>query len=227
MNLSNYMDAWNGYKKPVRQAEKKRDKTLARLEGYEGKRVEAEREQAWKDFNTAVEAARAEARAKFDTIIRSMHSKASEIDEVMTAPTTAMLNTLQALSMKTSISQRDADAAARMMDGCDVALDALQDLCTKRGGVRVSARGKTARTKAFEHVKAFQDAAGMLLSWQGGTRNDIMLKRSQEYYAHIPETERTPLSAAFVADVEGTNVTDFCKAVVSHDASMEDLMKLD
>lgn len=226
-NLKSLMDTWNGYAEDVTAAEFKRDSKLEKLDGYRGERADKERAAITREFDEAVEAARTEARAKFNATLKAMKEKADTIDEVMVAPTADMVNALKALEMRTSITAREANSAAKLMEGCDVALDALQDLCTARGGVRVSTRGKSIRAKAYDHLHSFSEAAGMLLQWRGGSRFDIMLKRSQERSAHVPSEERTPIGAALVADIRTDNVADFAKAIVGDDASLNDVLRLD
>ena len=225
MNLNDYMDTWSGYTESVNEAASKRDGKLEKLDGYRGERADKEREEITREFNEAVEVARTEAHAKFNATLKAMKEKADKIDEVMVAPTADMVNALKALEMRTSITAREANSAAKLMEGCDVALDALQDLCTARGGVRVSKRGKSARAKAYDHLHSFNEAAGMLLSWRGGSRSELMRKRSEEFYAHA--SERTPIGAALVADIRTDNVADFAKAIVGDDASLSDVLRLD
>lgn len=226
-NINSYMNTWNGYGNEVNEAVAKRDAKLEKLNGYQGQRADEERKQIQAEFDEAVGAAQEKARARFNATLEAMKDKADKVAEVMVAPTEGMINALKALEMKKSITARDAESAAKLMEGCDVALDALQDLCDGRGGVRVSSHGKSTHAKAHDHLHSFAEAASMRLQWRGGSRFDLMLKRSQERSAHAPESQRTPIGAALMADIKGGNVESFCKSIVGSDASLSDVMRLD
>ncbi len=227
MNITDYMNTWNGYGNEVNEAVTKRDARLEKLDGYQGQRADEERKQIQAEFDEAIGKAQTKARTRFNATLKAMKEKAEKVDEVMVAPTEGMINALKALEMKTSITAREAESAAKLMEGCDVALDALQDLCNGRGGVRVSTHGKSTHAKALDHLRSFSEAAGMRLQWRGGSRFDLMLRRSQEHSAHVPESQRTPIGAAIVADVRGDNVADFAKAIAGNDADLSDVMRLD
>lgn len=224
-NIKDFQGVWSDYRKKVSEANEIRDKELKRLERYEGRRADDEREAARAKFNQAVEAARDEARGRFRLVLTEMRDKADEIGEVMQAPTQEQLNLLSMLALRTSISQSEAESAARALAGNDDCLSTLQQLCAGRGGVIVheAAKSKTKRAQAFDALGAFRDAAGSCLQWEGGSRAELMAQRNVQSLQHVPETERVPLAAAIAADVDAGRMTEreFSKVIVGNSASVE------
>lgn len=224
-NVKDFQSIWSDYRRGVSGAIEERDKELKRLERYEGERADTEREAARVKFNQAVEAARNEARGRFGRVLEDMRDKADAIGEVMQAPTQEQLNVLQMLSLRSSISQSEAESAARALAGNDDCLTTLKQLCATRGGVIVHeiAKSKTKRAQAFDALGAFRDAAGSCLQWSGGSRAELMAKRNMQHLQHVPEPERIPLGAAVAADVDAGKMTqrDFTSVVVGNAASVE------
>ena len=224
-SIQDYKNAWTNYRERITAAVEKRDRELARLEKYEGKRAEEEREAARVKFNQAVEVARNEARGRFGRVLEDMRDKADAIGEVMQAPTQEQVSILQMLSLRSSITQSEAESAARALAGNDDCLTTLQQLCATRGGVIVHeiAKNKSKRAQAFDALGAFRDAAGACLQWSGGSRSELMTERAAQYMQHVPESERVSLGAAIAADVDAQNMSqrDFTRVVVGNAASVE------
>ncbi len=230
-NIRDYQTTWASYRKRVTAAVEERDKELSRLEKYEGERAEGERKAARDKFGQAVEAARVEAKGGFRRVLESMRDKAEEQGEVMQAPTAEQVHLLQMLAMRDSISATEAKSAALALAGNDDAIATLQQLCTARGGVVVSAVAdcKSKRGKAHDALGAFQEAAGMCLQWSGGNRSSLMSERNAQRLQHVPESERIPLGAAVSADVDAGNMSEheFTKVIVGNAATVEAARLLD
>lgn len=224
-NVDEFKQVWADYRQKVSKAVEQRDKALESLSGYKGERAEAERKAAHDKFNEAVEGARSGARVRFRGILGNMRAKADEIGEVMQAPSQEQLSLLQMLSLRSSISQSEAESAARALAGNDDCLSTLQQICNSRGGVIVHeiAKSKSKRAQAFDALGAFRDAAGSCLQWAGGSRSELMAERATQYLQHVPEPERVPLGAAVAADVDAQNMSqrDFTRVVVGNAASVE------
>lgn len=225
-NVRDYQNTWTSYRKRVAAAVEKRDKELARLEKYEGKRAEEEREAARVKFNEAVGVAREEARARFGQAIEAMKSKAEAVGQVMEPPSEEALRTLQMLSLRQSISPTEAEAAARSLQGNDAAIATLREICATRGGAKVAGSGMTKRGQAFAAVSEFQNAANMLMSWQGGERHALMREHCAERMQGV--RQQVPMSAVYVADVDGDGSTsDFASKIVGKAASSEVVRLID
>lgn len=227
-NVRDYQNTWTNYRKRVAAAVEKRDKELARLEKYEGKRADEEREAARVKFNEAVGVAREEARARFGQIIEAMKSKAEAVGQVMEPPSEEALRTLQMLSLRQSISPTEAEAAAKALQGNDAAIESLRQICATRGGTKVAGANMTKRGQAVAAVNEFRSAASMLMSWSGGSRHDLMLERNAQRSQGVPEAERVPMSAAIVADIDSNGSTpEFVGQVVGDAASLDCIMLVD
>ena len=227
-NIRDFQNTWTSYRKRVAAAVEKRDKELARLEKYEGKRAEEEREAARDKFDEAVSVAREEARARFGQAIEAMKSKAEAVGQVMEPPSEEALRTLQMLSLRQSISPTEAEAAAKALQGNDAAIATLREICAARGGAKVAGVTMTKRGQAVAAVNEFKSAANMLMSWQGGERHALMLERNAQRWQGVPEAERVPMSAAIVADIDGNGSTpEFVGQVVGDAASLDCVMLVD
>lgn len=228
-NTVRYKDTWSAYRQAVSKAAEERDKELSRLQGYKGERAEKERQKAREAFSRAVGVAREAARAEFNVAIGGMRKAAEAVGSVMEPPSEEALRTLQMLSLRTSISPAEAEAAAKSMQGNDACLTTLQELCVSRGGARVSAKGKSKRGQAFDALREFEDAAKMCLAWQGGTRGELMRERNAQHLAQVPESERVPIGAAIAADVEAGRMShaEFVRSIVGNTATVEGAAMLD
>lgn len=227
-NIQDYKNAWTYYRERITAAVEKRDRELARLERYEGKRAEEEREAARNEFNQAVGAARDEARARFGQAIEAMKAKAEAVGQVMEPPSEEALRTLTMLSLRQSISPTEAEAAAKALQGNDAAIESLRQICAERGGAKVAGVTMTKRGQAVAAVNEFRRAASMLMSWQGGERYALMLERNAQRWQGVPEAERVPMSAAIVADIDGNgSMPEFVGQVVGDAASLDCVMLID
>lgn len=221
-NTSEYKDTWSRYRQQVGNAISKRDKALERIQGYKGKRADEEREQIAEEFESTIGAAQHEARSSFARILGDMRGKADEVGEVMEPPSEEALRVLQMLSLRTSITQAEAESAARALEGNDAALQTLQELCTGRGGVRVAAIHKSHRQQAYDALREFEEGVKSCLAWRGGSRFELMTERSRQGFERIPESERVPLGAAIAADVDAERMTiaEFTKTIVGNTATV-------
>lgn len=221
-NTSEYKDTWSRYRKQIGNAISKRDEALERIAGYKGERAAREREQIANEFESSVGAAQQEARSSFTRILGDMRGKADEVGEVMQAPTQEQLNLLKMLSLRSSISQAEAESAARALEGNDAALQTLQELCAGRGGVRVAAIHKSQRQKAHDALREFEEGAKSCLAWRGGSRFELLTERSRQGFERLPESERVPLGAALAADVDAERMTiaEFTKTIVGNTATI-------
>lgn len=227
-NVRDFQSVWSDYRRDVSRAVEARDKELKRLERYEGKRADTEREAARVKFNQAVEAARNEARGRFGRVLEDMRDKADVIGEVMQAPTQEQLNVLQMLSLRSSISQSEAESAARALAGNDDCLSTLQQLCATRGGAKVAGVNKSKQNQAFAAVSEFARAASGLLGWQGGDRYSLMLERNAQRSQGVANSELIPMLSAVVADIDGSGtVREFVSQIVGDAATFENVMQVD
>ncbi|MBR3314747.1 MAG: hypothetical protein IKG18_11480 [Atopobiaceae bacterium] len=220
-NCKDFQVIIGGYRSTVGAELGKLNKELARLEGYRGEKADGERDAANKRFKSAVSAARDKARSELRPVLQRMKDKADAY-EAVEAPTAEQVNILTMLSLRTSISPTEAKSAAEALAGNDAALTTLSQLCATRGGAIVGAvhKSKSKRGRAYDVYKAFEESAGMFLSWEGGTRAELMAQRQVQHVSHVPESERVPLGAAVSADVAAESMPeyDFVKVVLGNSA---------
>jgi len=221
-NCKKYQQAIAKYRTTVITNGERKDRDLARIAGYEGAKAEQDREEIVRRFKSAVSAARDEAWSEIRPVLERMRDKAESYGEVMEAPTAEQVNLLSMLSLRTSISPTEAASAAKALSGNDAAIATLSDLCRERGGAIVGAihGEKSKRGRAYDAYKAFEDAAGMFLSWEGGDRQTLMRRRQVERRDHVPQEQRTSIGAAVSADVaaEALPEYDFVKVVLGNAA---------
>ena len=229
-NLNNYQRVWGNYRNEVQTALRTRESALQRLEGYSGARADREREQIHNDFAESVRKSRTKARKEFGGVLESMREKAEGVGQVMEAPSSEAVSILQMLSLRTSISQAEAESAARALRGNDEALATLQQLCATRGGVKVKAiqKNKTKRTQAFDAVGAFKDAADAILQWEGGSRSELLSNRNRQAFEYVPASERVPLGACIAADITADcSPRDFATSAVGNACDYDAVQLID
>ena len=221
-NCKDFQGIIGAYRSTVGAELGKLNEELARLEGYKGEKANGERDAANERFKSAVTAARDGARSELRPVLERMRDKADAYGDVMEAPSADAVNLLQMLSLRTSISPTEAKSAAKALAGNDAALKTLSELCATRGGAIVEAihDSKSKRGRAHDAYKAFAESAGMFLSWEGGSRAELMAQRQVQHVNHVPESERVPLGAAVSADVAAESMPeyDFVKAVMGNAA---------
>lgn len=98
-----------------------------RFKGSEG--YEKDKATAAQKRQQADDAARKTATAKIDECIKQMRENIGK--RAISAPTAEMVNILQILNMKTSMTRPMLDAAARAMNGNSLCLSALNDIAAK------------------------------------------------------------------------------------------------
>lgn len=230
-NCKDYQGIIGAYRSTVGAELDKLNKELGRLSGYKGEKADSERVAANRRFKSAVAAARDEARSELRHVLQRMKDKADAYGEVMEAPSAEQVNILMMLSLRTSISPKEAKSAAKALAGNDAALKTLSELCVTRGGAIVGAihDSKSKRGRAHDAYKAFAESAGMFLAWEGGTRAELMAQRQVQHMSHVPESERVPFGAAVSADVAAESMSeyDFVKTVLGNAAEYDSSMLID
>jgi len=225
-NIKDFQNEWKRYREAVNAANTAYDSEIKRLESYEGEKADEERREATAKRDEAITSAQSEARYRFNQILNRMAAKVDAI-EPLAAPSEEGLRVLQLLQLKEKISAREAESAAKLLEGNDSAIRALEELCKKRGGVVPSvSKHMGKRGQAQDALKEFNTAVGYLLQWRGGSRAELIQRRAEE---HITRSgSRTPFSAAFAADVDAqVSESDFVMSIVGGHATYDGALLID
>lgn len=120
-------------------------KALERFKGSNGYSAEREKvERTWKD---GVSAAQKEAWKDLSAICGRMREAVESKAETLEPPTTEQLNLLTALKMRKSLTLDELKAAVKSLDGCSVALGALEEIAADNGFALRLAKNSTAGLK--------------------------------------------------------------------------------
>ena len=183
-NLADYKAVWSDTRKDIKRVRAEYDSTIAKLEPYKGSK-HGDEQTAIADAKLAadLQAVRTKHGKRFEDVLHAMKKNLDERKEAVVPPNDEQLRIIQTLQLMTSITIKDYQRYAELMEGSDMAMAAFHDVASARlpEGVRLQPpKGRADR--AWEQAKELSRQAKVLIRWDGCTT------RSEALNSHLSES---------------------------------------